>query len=66
MERQDGEEPKAEKLNASVYPKHQTMLVEIAIKRRVLNKSEVLQDAIEDLARRELDAERFDELMAVS
>lgn len=56
-------EPKAQKLNASVYPKHDAMLIELALKRRSLNKSEVLQEAIEEKAKRELDTERFDQLM---
>lgn len=55
---------KAQRMSASVYPKHETMVLEIAIKRRTLNKSEILQEAIEDLARRELEPERFAQLMA--
>jgi hypothetical protein len=56
--------PKAKKLDASVYPRHEAMLVELAIKRRSLNKSRVIQEAIEEKAQRELDAERFEQLMA--
>lgn len=55
---------KAQRFSASLYPKHDAMLIEIAFKRKKLNKSELLQEAIEDLARRELDPERFEQLMA--
>lgn len=64
MEQTQTTTERAQRFSTSVYPKHESMILEIALKRRTLNKSEIVQEAIEDLARRELDTERFEQLMA--
>lgn len=64
MEQAQAVAEKAQRMSASVYPKHEAILTEIAIRRRTLNKSEIVQEAIEEKGARELDPERFAQLMA--
>jgi hypothetical protein len=62
MEHPAGQSPKAKQITFSVYPIHEQLVIELAIKRRNLNKSQILQDAVIELARQELDDKRFQEI----
>lgn len=61
--------PKVVNLSVTVNPRHHELVEEIRRARTIAgdvipNKSDVVKQAIEDLARRELDPERFAQLMA--
>lgn len=60
---------KAVNLSVTVFQRHHELVEEVRRARTlsgavIPNKSDVVKDAIESLARRELDAERFEKLMA--